>query len=93
MKIHGKQFIIEVSDLNEGILATESVIVTVENEGSGPFIQVRCQDLAGETKKECNSIGLSSLEEVDTLAMFLKKILKDAIDSDSDESKKLAEPA
>lgn len=82
MKMHGKQFIIEVSDLNEGILATESVIVEVCNEGAGPFLQIRCQDLEGGSEAECNSIGLCSLEDIDALSMFLKKILSDAIEAD-----------
>ncbi len=83
--MHGKQFIIDLGDDNAGVLAIESVIVTVENDGSGPYLQIRCQDLEGGSKDKCNSIGLSSLEDVDKLAMFLKKILKDAIDADNDQ--------
>lgn len=82
LKMHGKQFIIELGDDNAGVLAIESVIVTVENDGAGPYLQVRCQELEGGSEEECNSIGLCSLEDIDALSMFLKKILSDAIEAD-----------
>ena len=61
-----------------GVLALESLIVKVEDEGAGPYLVLTCRNLDPSVECDANSVSIHSAEDIDTIALVLKHILRDA---------------
>ena len=80
-----KQVILDLTDSHNGVLADERLIVTVHNNGAGPFLGIRTETLFNpeiETGMEMHEISIESEQHIDDLANALKKLLREANEMD-----------
>ena len=83
MNVYGKQYVIEtvmMEQRSEGILAACAAIVTVDDNGAGPYliIEGRNLDPAREAGEANHSFCLCDDSDIDEFAAALKQILKQA---------------
>lgn len=86
MEIANKQVYLDFTDSHNGVLADEKLIVTIHNDGGGPFLGIRTESLCDTDSQALglvlNEITLESEKHINELANALKKLLRDAIKID-----------
>ncbi len=82
MKMIGREYVIALRGSDkDGVLASNAVIVRVEDEGAGPYLTITGRDMdehRNEDQSKMHSFYLCEEEDIDNLCECLKTILKQA---------------